>query len=182
MLKILQMIPTWQKAKANGFLSEYQNILRVIVLMMHAKVLPVPLEHLIFIFPNRFILVRVVSITEQLMKYDRPLVSFIAWTPFWAQCPQCWNLVLVNSNQGIREVSWDLVKHPYGLPVDSVSDVTASSHGSSSDCSSAGWEVFKKLLQYLSVNKQEYPDLDLFSSSLGKKRIPLIKICFQNGI
>lgn len=164
------MTYTWQKAEANGFLHEPQNILSVIILMMRAKVLPVPLQHLIFVFPNRFILVRVVSITAQLMKYDQSLVSFTAWTLVWAQCPQCWNLVLVNSNQRNREVSWDLVKCPYGLPVDSVSDITASSHGSRSDCSCAGWEVFVNPLQYLSVNKQEHSDLDLFLSSVCKKK------------
>lgn len=110
------------------------------------------------------------SITAQLMKYDQTLVSLIAWTPFWAQWPQCWNLVLVNSNQGNREVSWDSVKHPCGLPVDSMSYVTASSHGSSSDCASACWEVFKKRFQYVSVTKQEYCDLELFLSSLWKER------------
>lgn len=137
---------------------------------MDGKVLPVPLQHLSFIVTNRFFLVRFVCITAKLMKYDRPLVSLTAWTTFWAQWPQCWNLVLVNSNQGNREVSWDLVKHPCGRPMDSVSYITASLNGSSSVCASACWVVFKKPLQYVSVYKQEHSDLDLFLSSLWKKR------------
>lgn len=137
------MIHTRPKAKAN--VCEPQNIERVIILMMHAKVCQF-----------HYSISSSSSLTALSWSGSCPLQHSL-WNmigPWFllqpglhsGLCPQWWNLVLVNSNQGNKEVSWDLVKHPCRFRMDLLSDVTVSSHGSNSDCSSAGWEVFKKPL------------------------------------